>query len=486
MDKKKGRKKAFCVVMALAVLLSVGLFGMAASAAAPDLLGEWSITANSSRGHINITTQSGSEFSGTVHIDSGRTEKLINGQIDGDTVTFTRAWDSGTLRQDYTGILTVSGDGSATMSGTFSQNGSYSYSWSAAKTTPMSLASTPTPPPSESSGGLTPISGAVLNDQLSFKLDGKAVVPVGDDGTPVLPISYNGTTYLPVRAVGYLLGLGIDWDGPTNTVLIASTTTKAAPKAAAGTKSNTLIPISGAVLNGNLKFKLDGKAVIPVGDDGTPVLPISYNGTTYLPVRAMGYLLGLGIDWDGETRTVLITTVPSKASAPGWYFTHWEYIIMSQDYSLVGAVKGSVIAKTGNIWDYYVGTGEKNDFKYEHRRTYDDGSLVASGDSVTKWTDPPDYFSGTDQVVLNVDREMGSSWDSGTFSASFDAHDLSPGGATAGIIRFATPDGKTWVSESYQGTFQMEKALKGSSGQKKAIILYIGGYGFKYYYEWRE
>lgn len=122
---------------------------------------------------------------------------------------------------------------------------------------------------------LIPITGAVLNDQLTFKIQGVNVIPVGDDGSPVLPISYNGTTYLPVRAIGYLLGLGIDYEGPTKTVLITSTTTKKAPTATQSTKSNQLIPISNVVLNKGLNFKLDSKAVVPVCDDGTPVLPIT-------------------------------------------------------------------------------------------------------------------------------------------------------------------------------------------------------------------
>lgn len=305
---RRWQKNAFCFITALTMLLSTGLTGIVVFATAPDMIGEWSITANNYRGRINITVQTENEFSGTVHIDSGKTENLINGKIDADVVTFTRAWSSGTLRQDYTGALTIDSDGNASISGTFTQNGASLYNWSAAKTTPMISRPAPTPSPNMSSGGLTPIFGAMLNDQLNFKLDGKTVVPVGDDGTPVLPISYNGTTYLPVRAVGYLLKLGIDWEGSTNTVIIVSATSKTAPTPVGVSKTNSLIPISGTVLNGELNFRLDGKTVIPVGDDGTPVLPISYNGTTYLPVRAMGYLLGLGIDWDGVTNTALITS----------------------------------------------------------------------------------------------------------------------------------------------------------------------------------
>ena len=157
---------------------------------------------------------------------------------------------------------------------------------------------------------LIPISGTVLNDQINFKIDNVSVVPVGDDGTRVLPISYNGTTYLPVRAMGYLLGLGIDYEASSKTVLITSTTTKNPPTALAFTKSNQLYSISNAVLNKALNFKLDSTTVVPVGDDGSPVLPISYNGTTYLPVRAVGYLLNLGIDYDATTKTVLISRNP--------------------------------------------------------------------------------------------------------------------------------------------------------------------------------
>ncbi len=164
-------------------------------------------------------------------------------------------------------------------------------------------------------GGLTPITGAVLNDQINFSLNGVSTVPVGDDGTPVLPISYKGTTYIPLRALGYLLGLGVDYDGPTKTALLTSTTTKVAPTAVPTAKSNKLIAIAGALINEQLKFSLDSKAATPKGDDGVPVLPISYNGTTYLPVRAVANLLGLSITYKSTSRTVQI--VNSKKYTDG-------------------------------------------------------------------------------------------------------------------------------------------------------------------------
>ncbi len=466
------------VVMALAMLISTGLLESAASATAPDMLGEWSISANSSHGRINITNQSEDEFSGTVNIDAGKTEKLISGRINGNTVTFTRAWDSSTLHQDYTGTLTVSGT-SASMSGTFSQNGAGSYTWSATKTTPMSVPSTPSPTPSVSSGSLTPISGAVLNDQLSFKLNSKTVVPVGDDGTPVLPISYNGTTYLPVRAVGYLLGLGIDWEAATKTVLITSTTTTAAPTATSTAKTNKLIPISGAVLNGELKFRLDNKSAVPVGDDGTPVLPISYNGTTYLPVRAMGYLLGLGIGWEDATKTVLITKTTTGSSTPGWYFTKWEYIISSADGGTIGH-----FANGSTYTDTSTGIGDKNNFTTTMTRVASNGTTIASGSATTVWTDPPQYFGVNDRPIIKVNRTVDSTWGISQFYISFDLSDIKPGYTSSSPVSFATPDGTTFV-QAYDGPMQAQKMIKGTAGDQRAITLYLNGYGFMYYYEWR-
>jgi hypothetical protein len=38
------------------------------------------------------------------------------------------------------------------------------------------------------------------------------------------------------------------------------------------------------------------------------VYPLMHNGTTYLPVRAVASIAGLKVDWDGNTRTVLLTS----------------------------------------------------------------------------------------------------------------------------------------------------------------------------------
>ncbi len=65
----------------------------------------------------------------------------------------------------------------------------------------------------------------------------------------------------------------------------------------------------------NIRITLDGKEVTPTDANGNVVEPFSVDGTTYLPVRAIGNALGLGVDWDSSTGTVVLTT-PSQAPSP--------------------------------------------------------------------------------------------------------------------------------------------------------------------------
>ncbi len=64
-----------------------------------------------------------------------------------------------------------------------------------------------------------------------------------------------------------------------------------------------------ATLNYNsIRITLDGQPLIPKDAAGQTVEPFIIDGTTYLPVRAVGQALGLGVDWDGHTNTVILTS----------------------------------------------------------------------------------------------------------------------------------------------------------------------------------
>lgn len=327
---------------------------------------------------------------------------------------------------------------------------------------------------------LIKITGAVLNDQLNFKLDGISVVPVGDDGTPVLPVSYNGTTYLPVRAIGYLLGLGIDYDGPTKTVLIASTTTKVAPKAISVSKSNQLIPISNVVLNKALKFKLDSKSVVPVGDDGTPVLPISYNGTTFLPVRAIGYLLNLGIDYDGPTRTVLITRNTTTSSSQNRTQV-WK--LKEVKFTDATAYSETVLAGTTSyMYDQIGFTGSQNNLIISHYR-YDKktNKLLAGRKYQVIWTDPPEYLVVGEKISIEYETK---SMESIVWKMLQNSININQGMG----VSFAAPDGTKYIDKDMKALFTSEKVIeKGTKGQTRVIqVVHADGFKTEYFYEWIE
>ncbi len=66
---------------------------------------------------------------------------------------------------------------------------------------------------------------AYLNYGITIKFDGQTQNMYNANGKQVFPISYEGTTYVPIRAVSGILGVDVEWDGATNTVLLGKTGT---------------------------------------------------------------------------------------------------------------------------------------------------------------------------------------------------------------------------------------------------------------------
>ncbi len=58
----------------------------------------------------------------------------------------------------------------------------------------------------------------------------------------------------------------------------------------------------------DVQIELDGQVLDLKNSTGSKLEPIIYNGTTYLPVRAIGETLNLNVDWNKETRTVLLNS----------------------------------------------------------------------------------------------------------------------------------------------------------------------------------
>jgi len=68
----------------------------------------------------------------------------------------------------------------------------------------------------------------------------------------------------------------------------------------------------------SIKVRLNGKILELRDAKGNPVEPFVMDGTTYLPVRAIAEALGLQVEWDGETQTVVLGQDPEYDQPAAW------------------------------------------------------------------------------------------------------------------------------------------------------------------------
>lgn len=127
-------------------------------------------------------------------------------------------------------------------------------------------------------------SNAVTNDQpIKVMVDGEQLI------FDVPPVVHNNRTLVPVRAIFEALGATVDWDSETNSVI-----------ATKGIISITLpIGETTAYVNEE-KLELDVPSKV-------------VNNRTMVPIRFISESLECEVEWVGETRTVVITTVKDPA-----------------------------------------------------------------------------------------------------------------------------------------------------------------------------
>lgn len=82
---------------------------------------------------------------------------------------------------------------------------------------------------------------------------------------------------------------------------------------------STVLASTGAVQKtleyNDVKITLNGNTVTPKDANGNVVEPFIIDGTTYLPVRAVSNALGLYVEWDGNTKTVMLSDSPFPEDA---------------------------------------------------------------------------------------------------------------------------------------------------------------------------
>lgn len=108
-----------------------------------------------------------------------------------------------------------------------------------------------------------------------------------------------------------------------------------------------------------IKITLDGDLVTPLDAAGNLVEPFTIDGTTYLPVRAIGNALGLGVDWDGTTNTVILTSPED-----GWE----NYIVCDcyRDFSVPSFE--NIVGTAALVGVYELSTGDSVLYTYDPKK----------------------------------------------------------------------------------------------------------------------
>lgn len=136
---------------------------------------------------------------------------------------------------------------------------------------------------------------------ISVFVDGKRL-----DQTPV---SVGGSTLVPLRGIFEALGAEVKWDGPTRTVRATREATQ-------------------------IELTLDSPLALVDGEIKRLDVPArSIGGRTMVPLRFIGEALGAKVEWQGATRTVLITS-PEKAGGEASLAPRITKVVLSPQRTL--------------------------------------------------------------------------------------------------------------------------------------------------------
>lgn len=101
--------------------------------------------------------------------------------------------------------------------------------------------------------------------------------------------------------------------------------------------SSTLTAIQ-AYLNYGITIEYNGETQEMFDANGVRLYPITYNNSTYVPIRAVSNILGVNVDWDQATKTVILGT---PADGVDLINTIEPYSVIAPDYCTYKTVKSS-------------------------------------------------------------------------------------------------------------------------------------------------
>lgn len=230
---------------------------------------------------------------------------------------------------------------------------------------------------------------------ISIVVNDTKIVPQDANGNPVEPFIMDGTTFLPVRAIAGALGLYVDWDGATNTVILTSgAPLNTGSGRALATNATKHVDITFR----DIKITLDGYTLEPTNAAGEVIEPFILDGTTYLPVRGIANALGAEVEWDAATSTVRLTAAAGENQGGGAQGGEGDIYVLVKE-TQVSTGDGGYSSTTVTTHDYY-----PNGLERTVNTVYDDGTTW----SLTNYYDD----SGNLTRYVNNDGETRYSYNS--------------------------------------------------------------------------
>lgn len=125
----------------------------------------------------------------------------------------------------------------------------------------------------------------------------------------------------------------------------------------------------------NIKITLNGSEVTPTDASGNYVEPFIIDGTTYLPVRGIASALDLGVEWNGETNTVMLSHDKTSDAPSAGEITQKGDIIYNMDGVKI-TLTDIEMSNSGNTYRFLI----ENSTNYE---VIFNGSSISANDFMT-------------------------------------------------------------------------------------------------------
>lgn len=233
---------------------------------------------------------------------------------------------------------------------------------------------------------LAGFSSVTANDDITVTLDGTKI------DFDVKPQIIDGRTVVPLRKIFEEIGALVKWDGETQTV-----------SARKSSKTITMTIGSNDMQIDKGKIDEEGNPIIETVTLEVPSQVL--NGRTLVPARAISEAFGLNVDWDKDSKTVIITDDEVKDDS--WKENTGTINLTDLTYTGEGVEIFDNQIKITTGGDFTV-IGELSDGNITVN-TEDKVKLRLSGTSITSSTGSPIYFEKTDKAYITITDETENS-----------------------------------------------------------------------------